>query len=476
MAGVRTAKVQTPSGQQYPPGFVVGIEDAGGTPYPFDAVTGEWMVQQIYRGAPGDDPNVTIGDPGITHAIFYDETGNVWYWDETATLWEPWSFGGGLFTVIGNGVGSVAQIISSGDVLSVNGSGILTAVSSATDTLTLEVTQEAVQDAVSPMMLNNGFTYDDAGGQWDAAGTAGQVLTADGAGGATWTTPAAGGFTLAGDSGTSGITAGDTLSVLGGTNGIDTVVAADVVTINVDVTELVTNWTDQTTVIPASVRILGDDGNAYPLNIQTSVDSGAVSGPTDVERNGTSSAFRLHFGCGLLGNASAASPIRPRPNDFGAIASTAVFIGGTGIVAGSTPNNTVLVTGVLSITNPSTCFKARPMLTAGGRFGIQPQSAVVTNSAINGQVQLASGTWSNVSGVNENFGGAGLETATIPLMNLISFYPTGAWFTGQSVDGTIPAGGTMTIPMRILIGHSSGFPAAFIEGGFQVGVVLVATP
>jgi hypothetical protein len=41
------------------------------------------------------------------------------------------------------------------------------------------------------MMTANGFAYDDANNQWDTTGTAGQVLTANGAGGATWATAAA---------------------------------------------------------------------------------------------------------------------------------------------------------------------------------------------------------------------------------------------------------------------------------------------
>lgn len=53
----------------------------------------------------------------------------------------------------------------------------------------IDVSCEAVQDCVSPMMLGNGFVYDDAGNQWDTTGAAGTYLTSTGAGGAVWTAP-----------------------------------------------------------------------------------------------------------------------------------------------------------------------------------------------------------------------------------------------------------------------------------------------
>lgn len=47
---------------------------------------------------------------------------------------------------------------------------------------------EDIQDCVSPMMLNNGFFYDDANNRWATIGTPGQVLTADGVGNGFWST------------------------------------------------------------------------------------------------------------------------------------------------------------------------------------------------------------------------------------------------------------------------------------------------
>lgn len=52
----------------------------------------------------------------------------------------------------------------------------------------ITVTCEDVQDCASPMMIGNGFTYNDPAGKWDTTGTGSQVLTSDGAGGATWQT------------------------------------------------------------------------------------------------------------------------------------------------------------------------------------------------------------------------------------------------------------------------------------------------
>ncbi len=51
---------------------------------------------------------------------------------------------------------------------------------------------ESVQDCVGGMLVSQGFTYDDASDDFTNAGTAGQVLTSDGAGNATWTTLGAG--------------------------------------------------------------------------------------------------------------------------------------------------------------------------------------------------------------------------------------------------------------------------------------------
>lgn len=52
-------------------------------------------------------------------------------------------------------------------------------------------TCEDMQDCVAPMMLSNGFVYDDVNNQLDTTGTNGQVLTANGTGGADWQTPTA---------------------------------------------------------------------------------------------------------------------------------------------------------------------------------------------------------------------------------------------------------------------------------------------
>jgi len=52
-------------------------------------------------------------------------------------------------------------------------------------------TCEDIQDCVAPMMLSNGFVYDDVNNQLDTTGTNGQVLTANGTGGADWQTPTA---------------------------------------------------------------------------------------------------------------------------------------------------------------------------------------------------------------------------------------------------------------------------------------------
>jgi len=45
---------------------------------------------------------------------------------------------------------------------------------------------EAVQDCVAPMLLGQGFVYNDLTNEWDNPGTAGQVLTSDGAGSASF--------------------------------------------------------------------------------------------------------------------------------------------------------------------------------------------------------------------------------------------------------------------------------------------------
>lgn len=82
------------------------------------------------------------------------------------------------------------------------------------------------------------ITWDAAGGPTTVAvGTANQVLTSNGAGAAP--TFENTGFTLAGDSGSEPVAADDTLSILGGTGGIDVAVTAtDTATVTFDPTEV----------------------------------------------------------------------------------------------------------------------------------------------------------------------------------------------------------------------------------------------
>lgn len=113
--------------------------------------------------------------------------GNALTRDLTGKLFVP-SAAGGSFTAAGNS--GPSQTISSGDTLSILGTGVLTTVASATDTVTASV----------------------------VPGVNGDVLTTV-AGVATWAAPAAGTFTLAGEFGTNQtISSGNTLTIetLGG--------------------------------------------------------------------------------------------------------------------------------------------------------------------------------------------------------------------------------------------------------------------
>lgn len=91
------------------------------------------------------------------------------------------------FFIMGNT--GTPQYITGDDTITFVGTGLVTTNAQAVDTVGVTVTCESVQDCVSPMMLANGFSYDDANNQWDTTGGPGSLLTANGSGGASWSAP-----------------------------------------------------------------------------------------------------------------------------------------------------------------------------------------------------------------------------------------------------------------------------------------------
>lgn len=54
---------------------------------PVDPTVSCDLPPTVIAGALGDDPNVTVGDPGTDAAIFYDTCGTMWFWDDTGVTW-----------------------------------------------------------------------------------------------------------------------------------------------------------------------------------------------------------------------------------------------------------------------------------------------------------------------------------------------------------------------------------------------------
>jgi hypothetical protein len=149
------------------------------------------------------------------------------------------------------------------------GSNVTITTNASTDTITIaatdtntQLTEEQVEDFVGGMVTGNtetgiSVTYQDGDGTLD-------FVVSD--------------TTVAGDSGSTGITPGDTLTIAGGTNAT-TAMAGDTLTVNVDDAFLVNNADDTTTgTVTMANLIVGDAGN-----IGSASDTDAIAIASDGE-------------------------------------------------------------------------------------------------------------------------------------------------------------------------------------------------
>lgn len=149
------------------------------------------------------------------------------------------------------------------------GSNVTITTNASTDTITIaatdtntQLTEEQVEDFVGGMVTGNtetgiSVTYQDGDGTLD-------FVVSD--------------TTVAGDSGSTGITPGDTLTIAGGTNAT-TSMSGDTLTVNVDDAFLVNNADDTTTgTVTMANLIVGDAGN-----IGSASDTDAIAIASDGE-------------------------------------------------------------------------------------------------------------------------------------------------------------------------------------------------
>ena len=228
-------------------GISVTYEDGDGTL--------DFVVGTLNQDTTGNAATATALETGRTiNGTSFDGTANITVTAAGSTLSDTVTVAKGgtgqtTFTngqlLIGNTTGNTltkSTLTAGSNVTITNGTGSITI---ATDNDNTQLSEEQVEDFVGGMVTGNtetgiSVTYEDGDGTLD-------FVVSD--------------TTVAGDSGSTGITPGDTLTIAGGTNAT-TAMSGDTLTVNVDDAFLKNNADDTTsgTVTMANL-IIGDGGN-----------------------------------------------------------------------------------------------------------------------------------------------------------------------------------------------------------------------
>lgn len=313
---------------------------------------------------------------------------------------------------------------AAGQILTTDANGIL-------------VTCEAVQDCVAPMMTANGFVYDDVNGQWDATGTSGQLLTANGTGGASWTSPG-------------GAYVTQNISRTAGTGGV--VAGASPVTYGSGATLALTAG--------EGVSITTAAGPSVTLAVRTSAASMAAAGFACADSNGAP-IFITATGLRTLPPSTSAPLLRLTATQTG-----------TGLTAGNIGTQATINR---SITNPSTCRTASIHLNHIGRWRSGFQTSSGSNDmAAKGTMLISLGGGAlagpfTLTEWNPSYA-RGLTTPDVA--------NRGGYNTSSSVTDswTIAAGATVAVGMGVNINNDSTVgpltAIAYTVGAESAGILV----